>query len=153
MHPIDVTYFVLGLIGLYFGAEWMIGGASRLAVTIGIRPIVVGLTVVAFGTSSPELAVSLMAVFEGSDGIAMGNIIGSNIANIGLIMGVSALVSPLVSAGVCSGSGAWGVRSVSSGIASAAVLSISPFQPTSPQKNRWHHNCYGGARNCMEIYA
>ena len=95
MNPTDVSLFILGLIGLYFGAEWMIRGASCLAVTIGIRPIVVGLTVVAFGTSSPELAVSLVAVFEGSDGIALGNIIGSNIANIGLIMGVSALVSPL----------------------------------------------------------
>lgn len=95
MNPLDIAWFLLGLIGLYFGAEWMVGGASRLAVNIGIRPIVVGLTVVAFGTSSPELAVSLIAVFEESDGIAIGNIIGSNIANIGLILGVSALVSPL----------------------------------------------------------
>ena len=87
----------MGLLGLYLGAEWMVGGASRLAVNVGIRPIVVGLTVVAFGTSSPELAVSLIAVFEQSDGIAIGNIIGSNIANIGLILGVSALVKPLKS--------------------------------------------------------
>ena len=95
MNPFDIVFFLVGLLGLYLGAEWMVGGASRLAVNVGIRPIVVGLTVVAFGTSSPELAVSLIAVFEGSDGIAIGNIIGSNIANIGLILGVSALVKPL----------------------------------------------------------
>lgn len=95
MNPLEILWFVLGLVGLYFGAEWMVTGASRLAGSFGIRPMVVGLTVVAFGTSSPELAVSLIAVFEESDGIAIGNIIGSNIANIGLIMGASALVSPL----------------------------------------------------------
>jgi cation:H+ antiporter len=95
MNPFDIVLFLVGLLGLYLGAEWMVGGASRLAVNVGIRPIVVGLTVVAFGTSSPELAVSLIAVFEQSDGIAIGNIIGSNIANIGLILGVSALVKPL----------------------------------------------------------
>ena len=95
MNPFDIVFFLVGLLGLYLGAEWMVGGASRLAVNVGIRPIVVGLTVVAFGTSSPELAVSLIAVFEQSDGIAIGNIIGSNIANIGLILGVSALVKPL----------------------------------------------------------
>ena len=94
MDPIDVSLYTGFNRSLFWCGvdDWR---SSRLAVTIGIRPIVVGLTVVAFGTSSPELAVSLMAVFEGSDGIALGNIIGSNIANIGLIMGVSALVSPL----------------------------------------------------------
>ena len=66
----------------------MVKGSSRLARSMGIRPIVVGLTVVAFGTSSPELAVSLLAMFEKSEGIAIGNIIGSNIANIGLILGI-----------------------------------------------------------------
>jgi len=91
----QIGWFVTGLLGLYFGAEWMVVGSSRLAISLGIKPIVIGLTVVAFGTSSPELAVSLLAVFEESDGIAIGNIIGSNIANIGLILGVSALVSPL----------------------------------------------------------
>lgn len=95
MNPLEILWFTMGLFGLYWGAEWMVTGASRLAGSFGIRPMVVGLTVVAFGTSSPELAVSLIAVFEESDGIAIGNIIGSNIANIGLILGASALVSPL----------------------------------------------------------
>ncbi len=95
MNPLEIFWFILGLVGLYFGAEWMVTGASRAAGSFGIRPIVVGLTVVAFGTSSPELAVSMIAVFEESNGIAIGNIIGSNIANVGLILGASALVSPL----------------------------------------------------------
>lgn len=95
MEFIEIGWFMIGLLGLYFGAEWMVKGSSSLARSLGIKPIVVGLTVVAFGTSSPELAVSLLAVLEKSDGIAIGNIIGSNIANIGLILGVSALVSPL----------------------------------------------------------
>ena len=83
------------MFGLYGGAEWLVKGSSHLAQTFGIKPIVIGLTVVAFGTSSPELVVSLTAVLKKSPGLAMGNIIGSNIANIGLVLGLSALVSPL----------------------------------------------------------
>ncbi len=92
---IDIGWFLLGLLGLYAGAEWLVRGASHLALLFGIKPIVVGLTVVAFGTSSPELVVSLSAVLKKSEGLAIGNIIGSNIANIGLVLGLSALVSPL----------------------------------------------------------
>jgi len=87
--------FIVGISGVYFGAEWLVKGSSKLSRDLGIRPVVIGLTVVAFGTSSPELAVSLTASIKGSNDIAIGNIIGSNIANIGLILGISAIVLPL----------------------------------------------------------
>ncbi len=87
--------FIVGLSGVYFGAEWLVKGSSNLSRDLGIKPIVIGLTVVAFGTSSPELAVSLTASIKGSNDIAIGNIIGSNIANIGLILGIAAIVFPL----------------------------------------------------------
>ena len=87
--------FIVGISGVYFGAEWLVKGSSKLSRDLGIKPIVIGLTVVAFGTSSPELAVSLTASIKGSNDIAIGNIIGSNIANIGLILGVAAIVLPL----------------------------------------------------------
>lgn len=86
--------FIVGISGVYFGAEWLVKGSSKLSRDLGIKPIVIGLTVVAFGTSSPELAVSLTASIKSND-IAIGNIIGSNIANIGLILGISAIVLPL----------------------------------------------------------
>jgi len=88
-------FFILGLVGLSFGAEGLVKGSSRIAKALGVNPLVIGLTIVAFGTSSPELVVSLLAAIKKSEGIAIGNIIGSNIANIGLILGLSALVSPL----------------------------------------------------------
>lgn len=91
----QVGLFILGLTGLYFGAEWLVQGSSRLARSLGIKPVIIGLTIVALGTSSPELAVSLSAALKKSQGLAIGNVIGSNIANIGLILGLSALVSPL----------------------------------------------------------
>ncbi len=86
---------IVGIFGVYFGAEWLVKGSSNLSRDLGIKPIIIGLTVVAFGTSSPELAVSLTASIKGSDDIAIGNIIGSNIANIGLVLGVAAIVLPL----------------------------------------------------------
>lgn len=86
---------MVGILGVYIGAEWLVKGSSNLSRELGIRPIIIGLTVIAFGTSSPELAVSLSASIKESDEIAIGNIIGSNIANIGLVLGVSALVFPL----------------------------------------------------------
>ncbi|GAX61723.1 Ca2+/Na+ antiporter [Candidatus Scalindua japonica] len=88
-------FFIIGLSGVYFGAEWLVKGSSNLSRDLGVRPIVIGLTVVAFGTSSPELAVSLTASIKGSNDIAIGNIIGSNIANIGLILGIAAIAFPL----------------------------------------------------------
>jgi cation:H+ antiporter len=91
-----VVFLVLGLVLLVGGAELLVKGASGLAISAGISPLVVGLTVVAFGTSAPELAVSVSAGLNGQGDIALGNVVGSNIANVLLILGVSALVAPLV---------------------------------------------------------
>jgi cation:H+ antiporter len=87
--------FVLGGVLLAGGAELLVRGASRLAAAGGISPLVVGLTVVAFGTSAPELAVTLGAAYTGEADIAVGNVVGSNIANILLVLGLSAAVAPL----------------------------------------------------------
>lgn len=92
----QAAMFVFGLVALVVGAEVMVRGASRLAVSWGISPLVVGLTVVAFGTSAPEMAVSVDAALSGTTGLAIGNVVGSNIANVLLILGVSALVAPLL---------------------------------------------------------
>lgn len=87
--------FFAGFVLLIKGADWLVTGASSLAYKFGISSLVVGLTIVAFGTSAPELIVSLMASISGSTDIAIGNVTGSNIANILLILGVSALIYPL----------------------------------------------------------
>ena len=94
---IDFGWLILGLVMLYFGAEWLVQGAASVALKVGLTPLVVGLTVVAFGTSAPELLVSLQANLEDPPrgGFALGNIIGSNICNIALILGVAALVRPI----------------------------------------------------------
>ncbi len=89
-------FFVIGLILLIGGAELLVRGSSRLAASVGITPLVIGLTVVAFGTSSPEFAVSIKAAFSSQPGVALGNIIGSNIFNTLFILGLSALITPLV---------------------------------------------------------
>ncbi|MEW4451419.1 calcium/sodium antiporter [Bremerella sp. JC817] len=86
---------LIGLVALVIGGELLVRGASQLASLIGVSPLVIGLTVVAFGTSAPELAVSLKAGFAGNADIAVGNVIGSNIFNVLLILGLSALVAPL----------------------------------------------------------
>ena len=91
----DLIYLILGIIGLYFGAEWLVGGSSKLALKIGVSPLVIGLTVVALGTSAPELAVCLRLNLESRPDAALGNIVGSNICNILLILGFSSLVRPL----------------------------------------------------------
>lgn len=88
-------YLAGGLILLFIGAEGLIRGASALALRIGITPLIVGLTVVAFGTSTPELVVSLKAALIGNSSISLGNVVGSNIANIALILGIAALIRPL----------------------------------------------------------
>jgi cation:H+ antiporter len=90
-----VLYLVVGLIILTFGAEVLVKGASRLALSFGVPSLVIGLTVVAYGTGAPELAVSARAAFTGESEIALGNVLGSNIANIWLVLGLCALVSPL----------------------------------------------------------
>ncbi len=87
---------VIGLCALVLGAELLVNGASRLANALGISPLVVGLTVVAFGTSAPELAVSVMSAMRGNADIAVGNVVGSNIFNTLFILGVSASITPLV---------------------------------------------------------
>jgi len=91
----EYILFLTGFIILIKGADWLVKGASDLAGRFHVSPLVIGLTVVAFGTSLPELFVNLSASFQGSAQIAVGNILGSNIANIFLILGISALVYPL----------------------------------------------------------
>lgn len=90
-----ILFLVMGLVILIAGAEALVRGASRLAAAIGISPLVVGLTVVAFGTSAPELAVSIKSSLSGHTNIAVGNVIGSNIFNVLFILGLSALIVPL----------------------------------------------------------
>ena len=93
---ITAGLFVAGLVALIAGAELLVRGASRLAYALGIAPLVVGLTVVAFGTSAPEIAVSVGAVTRGQVDLAVGNVVGSNIFNVLFILGLSALITPLV---------------------------------------------------------
>ena len=92
----QVLMFFLGLVVLVIGADVMVRGASRLAVSFGVSPLVVGLTVVAFGTSAPEMAVSVGSALAGTPDLAIGNVVGSNIANVLLILGISALITPLL---------------------------------------------------------
>jgi len=89
---LSIILFVVGIIMLFLGGEGLVKGASRLAHILGISPVVIGLTVVAFGTSSPEFVVSLIAVLKGSSDIVLGNIIGSNISNIGLILAIGVMI-------------------------------------------------------------
>lgn len=91
---LDLFRLIGGVGLLYFGAEWLVRGAAGLARAFGVRPLVVGLTVVAYGTSAPEFVVSALAALEGKSAIALGNVVGSNIANVGLILGVTALIAP-----------------------------------------------------------
>jgi cation:H+ antiporter len=93
---IHVLIFLLGFAALVAGAESLVRGASKIALSLGISPLVVGLTIVALGTSAPEIAVSVGAVFNGRPDIAIGNVVGSNILNVLLVLGVSALIAPLV---------------------------------------------------------
>lgn len=91
-------YLLLCLAGfamLYYGADWLVAGASSLARSLGITPVVIGLTVVAFGTSAPELVVSVVSSVKGNSMIAVGNVVGSNICNIALVLGAAAVVRPI----------------------------------------------------------
>ncbi|MEZ5739989.1 MAG: calcium/sodium antiporter [Burkholderiaceae bacterium] len=92
----EILYFVAGLVALVVGAELLVNGASRLAASLGISPLVIGLTVVAFGTSAPEGAVTVSAALSGNVDVAIGNVVGSNIFNILLILGLSAIIAPLI---------------------------------------------------------
>ena len=92
----DVLLIVLGIAVLWAGGEVLVRSVTGLAAVLRVSPTVIGLTVVAFGTSAPELAVAVFAALDDSPGLVYGNVIGSNIANVGLILGVSALVAPLL---------------------------------------------------------
>jgi cation:H+ antiporter len=92
---LNTVLFAIGLVGLYYGAEWLVGGSARLARRHGMSPLVVGLTVVAFGSSAPELLVGVVASLQARSEVVLGNVVGSNILNIALILGISALVRPL----------------------------------------------------------
>lgn len=96
MDALILILFVAGLALLIIGAELLVRGASRLAAAVGISPLIIGLTVVAFGTSAPEMAVSSVSALNGTADIAVGNVVGSNIFNVLFILGASALIAPLV---------------------------------------------------------
>jgi cation:H+ antiporter len=87
--------FCAGIAALYFGAEWLVKGASRFAYFLNIKPIIIGLTIIAFGTSAPELVTGIISGIRNLNDIAIGNVIGSNIANVGLVLGVTAIILPL----------------------------------------------------------
>jgi cation:H+ antiporter len=89
--------FVVGLLMLYYGAEWLVKGASNIARSLGLTPLVIGLTVVAFGTSAPELVISIISSFQEKSMIAVGNVVGSNICNIALVLGLASLFMPIKS--------------------------------------------------------
>jgi cation:H+ antiporter len=93
-----LTYFLfaVGLVALFFGGEYLVRGASGIARSFRLSPMVIGLTIVGFGTSAPEMLVSVQAALAGQPAIAIGNVLGSNIANILLILGISAVIAPLM---------------------------------------------------------
>jgi cation:H+ antiporter len=91
----DILFILLGLALLYAGAEGLVKGSSAIALKLGLSPLVVGLTVVAYGTSMPELIVSVKSALAGQSGIAVGNVVGSNIFNIGVILGVASIICPI----------------------------------------------------------
>lgn len=92
---LDIVYLVIGLALILLGANWLTDGSAAIAKRFGISDLVVGLTVVAFGTSAPELVISVMSALNGSAGLAIGNVVGSNIFNILVIIGITAMVKPI----------------------------------------------------------
>lgn len=92
---VDILWLVFGLVALYFGAEWLVNSAAKISLKFGISPLVVGLTVVAFGTSAPELFVCVKFNSTGESDMALGNVVGSNICNIGMVLGISAFICNL----------------------------------------------------------
>ncbi len=97
---LNLLLLLVGLSLLLGGGDLLVRGASALAKDFGVPPLIIGLTIVAFGTSAPELSVNLLAIYQGNTEISFGNIIGSNIANIGLILGIAAIIRPLAIEGV-----------------------------------------------------
>ncbi|PIB24973.1 sodium:calcium antiporter [Amylibacter kogurei] len=95
MDILSIFYLVAGFIGLIFGGDLLVRGAVAIAARFGVSPFVIGLTLVGFGTSTPELLTSVNAALSGASGIAVGNVVGSNIANVFLIIGIAALIAPM----------------------------------------------------------
>jgi cation:H+ antiporter len=91
-----ILLFILGLVILIAGADLLVRGASRLAAAFGVSPLVIGLTIVALGTASPEIAVSIQAAANGQGDLTLGNVLGSNIFNILFILGMTSIVTPIV---------------------------------------------------------
>lgn len=91
----EIVWLLVSLVILYFGAEGLVSGAASLAKRVGISPLVIGLTIVSIGTSAPELIVSVKAALNGQGALSIGNVLGSNFFNIGIILGLSALIYPL----------------------------------------------------------
>jgi len=94
---LNLVFFVIGLLLLYYGAEWLVKGSSSLARSLGLPPLIIGLTVVAFGTSTPELVVSVVSSIQKKSMLALGNVVGSNICNIALVLGLAAVFQPITS--------------------------------------------------------
>ena len=94
---LNLAFFVIGFLMLYYGASWLVKGSSSLARNLGLTPLVIGLTVVAFGTSAPELFISVVSSIKDKSMIAVGNVVGSNICNIALVLGLAALIHPIKS--------------------------------------------------------
>ncbi len=92
---IFIIELIAGMALLYFGGDWLVDAASHLAKNLGVKPLVIGLTIVAFGTSCPELLVSTISALNGQDSVALGNVVGSNITNIALVLGLVALLKPI----------------------------------------------------------
>jgi cation:H+ antiporter len=92
---VDIIFIFIGLIGLFIGGNWLVQSSSKIALKFGISRLIIGLTVVSIGTSAPELGVSIIASLRGSSDLAIGNIVGSNIANVGLVLGVAGLIAPI----------------------------------------------------------
>lgn len=95
MMALHMLLLLGGFGALYFGAEWLVRGSARIATNLGVSPVVVGLTLVSLGTSAPELVVSIVATLDGRGSLLASNVLGSNLANIGLILGITAVISPL----------------------------------------------------------
>ncbi len=92
---IDLLAMILGLVVLVFVADWFVDGTSSVARNLGVSSLLIGLTIVGLVTSAPKILISSLASFQGNPGLAIGNVIGSNITNMGLILGATALITPL----------------------------------------------------------
>ena len=92
---IQILFGIIGILLLYYGADYLVKGGVRIAEALHVPSIVIGLTLMAFATSAPELVVSIDAALKGNGEISLGNVIGSNISNIALILGVSAMIAPM----------------------------------------------------------